>query len=88
MKDVAFPASQKLERTERAMALLERINPSTRSPASTAARSIAVTVADAVREAVNGAVPYTQPLIDAIDDYVRQITGDRTRLHAGHHSIG
>jgi hypothetical protein len=29
-----------------------------------------------------------RPLIDAIDDYVEQITGDRTRLHSQHHSIG
>lgn len=27
-------------------------------------------------------------LIAAIDDYVEKLTGDRTRLHAPHHSIG
>jgi hypothetical protein len=31
---------------------------------------------------------YVRPLINAIDDYVEQITGDRTRLHAKNHSIG
>lgn len=30
----------------------------------------------------------TRPLIDAIDDYVEQITGDRTALHAKSSSIG
>jgi hypothetical protein len=28
------------------------------------------------------------PLIDAIDDYVAQITGDRTALHAKNHKCG
>jgi hypothetical protein len=27
-------------------------------------------------------------LIDAIDDYVEKLTGDRRALHAQHHSIG
>lgn len=27
-------------------------------------------------------------LISAIDDYVEKLTGDRTKLHAPHHSIG
>jgi hypothetical protein len=27
-------------------------------------------------------------LIEAIDDYVELLTGDRTKLHAQHHSIG
>ncbi len=31
---------------------------------------------------------YVRPLIEAIDDYVEQLTGDRTRLHAQNHSIG
>lgn len=31
---------------------------------------------------------HTRPLIDAIDDYVEQITGDRTKLHAQSSSIG
>jgi hypothetical protein len=31
---------------------------------------------------------HTQPLIEAIDDYVEQITGDRTALHAKSTSIG
>ncbi|MBK3663468.1 hypothetical protein JJE66_19865 [Bradyrhizobium diazoefficiens] len=33
-------------------------------------------------------IGHTQPLIDAIDDYVEQITGDRTALHAKSWSIG
>ncbi|KJC52197.1 hypothetical protein UP06_03985 [Bradyrhizobium sp. LTSP857] len=32
--------------------------------------------------------PNSQRLIAAIDDYVEQLTGDRTRLHTQHHSIG
>lgn len=31
---------------------------------------------------------HTWPLIEAIDDYAEQITGDRTSLHAHNHSIG
>jgi hypothetical protein len=31
---------------------------------------------------------FTRPLIDAIDDYVAEITGDRTALHAKSSSIG
>lgn len=31
---------------------------------------------------------HTRPLIDAIDDYAEQITGDRTALHAKSSSIG
>ena len=31
---------------------------------------------------------YVRPLIDAIDDYVEQVTGDRTALHAKSSSIG
>lgn len=31
---------------------------------------------------------HTRPLIDAIDDYVGQISGDRTALHAKPSSIG
>jgi hypothetical protein len=31
---------------------------------------------------------HVRPLIEAIDDYVEQITGDRTRLHAKSSSIG
>ncbi|MCP3399917.1 hypothetical protein [Bradyrhizobium sp. CCGB20] len=31
---------------------------------------------------------HTRPLIDAIDDYVEQITGDRTALHAKNHKCG
>jgi hypothetical protein len=31
---------------------------------------------------------YPRPLIDAIDDYVEQITGDRTTLHAKSAPIG
>ena len=31
---------------------------------------------------------YVRPLIEAIDDYVEQITGDRTTLHTRNHSIG
>lgn len=31
---------------------------------------------------------YARPLIDAIDDYVEQISGDRTALHAKSSSIG
>lgn len=31
---------------------------------------------------------YTQPLIDAIDDYVEKITGDRTKLHTHNHKCG
>ena len=31
---------------------------------------------------------HARPLIEAIDDYVEQITGDRTRLHAKSSSIG
>lgn len=31
---------------------------------------------------------HTRPLIDAIDDYVEQITGDRTALHEKSSSIG
>ncbi|MDN5003795.1 hypothetical protein ACFQZO_23445 [Bradyrhizobium sp. GCM10027634] len=38
-----------------------------------------------IRERMLG---YTRPLIEAIDDYVEQITGDRTRLHARSSSIG
>jgi hypothetical protein len=30
----------------------------------------------------------TRDLIDAIDDYVEKLTGDRRTLHAPHHSIG
>jgi hypothetical protein len=29
-----------------------------------------------------------RPLIDAIDDYVEKLTGDRRSLHAQNHSIG
>jgi hypothetical protein len=29
-----------------------------------------------------------RPLMDAIDDFAEQITGDRRALHAKHHSIG
>jgi hypothetical protein len=32
-------------------------------------------------------IPY-QDLTRAIDDYVEKLTGDRTALHAPHHSIG
>ncbi|MGY3396495.1 hypothetical protein [Bradyrhizobium sp. 1200_D9_N1_1] len=38
-----------------------------------------------IRERTAG---YTRRLIDAIGDYVEQITGDPTRLHAKNHSIG
>lgn len=31
---------------------------------------------------------HPRPLIDAIDDYVEQITGDRTKLHAKNHKCG
>lgn len=31
---------------------------------------------------------HTRPLIDAIDDYAEQITGDRTALHAKPSGIG
>ncbi|PPQ20545.1 hypothetical protein CV770_03990 [Bradyrhizobium sp. AC87j1] len=31
---------------------------------------------------------YARPLIDAIDDYVEAITGDRTKLHAQNHKCG
>ncbi|MET4384380.1 t-SNARE complex subunit (syntaxin) [Bradyrhizobium sp. F1.4.3] len=31
---------------------------------------------------------HVRPLIDAIDDYVEQITGDRTTLHAKNHKCG
>ncbi len=31
---------------------------------------------------------HTRPLIDAIDDYVEEVTGDRTALHAKSSSIG
>jgi hypothetical protein len=33
-------------------------------------------------------VGHTRPLINAIDDYVEQITGDRTTLHAKSAPIG
>jgi hypothetical protein len=36
----------------------------------------------------NRTLGYTPPLIDAIDDYVEQITGDRTALHAKNHKCG
>jgi hypothetical protein len=29
-----------------------------------------------------------RPLIDAIDNFAEKLTGDRTALHASHHSIG
>jgi hypothetical protein len=32
-------------------------------------------------------IPYDD-LTNAIDDYVEKLTGDRTKLHAPHHSIG
>lgn len=38
-----------------------------------------------IRERTAG---YARPLIDAIDDYVEQITGDRTALHAKNHKGG
>jgi hypothetical protein len=38
-----------------------------------------------VRERTLG---HVRPLIEAIDDYVEQITGDRTALHAKSSSIG
>lgn len=31
---------------------------------------------------------HPRPLIDAIDDYVEQITGDRTTLHTHNHRCG
>lgn len=31
---------------------------------------------------------HARPLIDAIDDYVEQITVDRTRLHTQNHKCG
>jgi len=31
---------------------------------------------------------HPRPLIDAIDDYVEQITGDRTKLHAQDYKCG
>lgn len=31
---------------------------------------------------------HTRPMIDAIDDYAEQISGDRTALHAKSSSIG
>lgn len=36
----------------------------------------------------NRTLGHTRALIDAIDDYVGQITGDRTTLHAQSSSIG
>lgn len=36
----------------------------------------------------NRTLGHGRPLIDAIDDYVEQITGDRTTLHAKNHKCG
>lgn len=36
----------------------------------------------------NGTLGHARPLIDAIDDYVEQITGNRTALHLKNHKCG
>lgn len=40
------------------------------------------------RYLMQGRLGHTRPLIDAIDDYAEQITGDRTALHSKPSSIG
>lgn len=36
----------------------------------------------------NRTLGHARPLIEAIDDYVEQITGDRTALHTKNHKCG
>lgn len=40
------------------------------------------------RYLMQGRLGHTRPMIDAIDDYAEQITGDRTALHERPSSIG